>query len=235
MFLYACNEDTEPSKSVEANSKMENLIAQIDLGAKGYVDFVETEPGEIIVDATIASPEILPDDELTPVALYEYVSGEAAPEQLVAAYHKVEQGLGSDDVQNRDEDLLAGAIIDTKHESIGAKLDISASEFQRRFCPGRFTGNKVPDYGYCLLNRTNTTKITRGNCYSMYTYASPYRGTIRHRLRYKSGGKWVVFRDKNVLQGYWSYIAQYGSKRGRESTVFEAAGDGYHHTVFGNN
>ncbi|MCB0396588.1 MAG: hypothetical protein KDD36_08045, partial [Flavobacteriales bacterium] len=156
---------------------------------------------------------------MNPVELYKYVSGNDAPAQLVEAY---EATVKNHTPADRFEKELIG---EAQSENTP---QMSATTFQNNYCYSGW------DYLYCWVNRTGTSYVQNYK-FSMHANSSPYRGTIRHRLRYKSWGSWHTVRDFVVLQNQVSYIYSSGTWRTRESKVFEASGDGYHHSIRGTN
>ena len=66
----------------------------------------------------------------------------------------------------------------------------------------------------------------------MRSYVHSYRGSVTHRLRRKNTwGKWKTLYSQTVPEGYISYLNNSTMvKYTHESRVYNAGGDGYHHS-----
>jgi hypothetical protein len=195
----------------------EKILTTIDLGEDGKIEFSEFAPGEILISALVRNTVELPKKKLNSVEYYEFIKKENAPQVLVAANIRAEKYIDVTGPEAPEADEIM--------EPLSKAERMSAQEFSDTYCP------TAPwDYGYCWLNRTGTSYVKKW-CFSMDAYASPYRGTIRHRLKKGS----TVVRDHTVLENWVSHISSTSPWRTRESKVFEADGDGYHHTIYGLN
>ncbi|MCB0396587.1 MAG: hypothetical protein KDD36_08040 [Flavobacteriales bacterium] len=232
MLFSACEkeaiEQTNPMnlsvKEQNRNQQIEgeSLIASLDLGAKGFINFSRLDDGELIVSGVVSTEGVLPNvnEQLPPADLYTLVSGKEAPKALIEAYEEVMSKYSTQGEVRKDQ-TAEGVIENTPLMSSGT--------FKDKYCPQNW------DYLYCWTNRTGTSYVEAYK-YSMHSHASPYRGSVRHRLRYKSFGSWKLVRDYVTEVGETTLFSCYGPlRRTRESKVFEASGDGYHHSIYGTN
>jgi hypothetical protein len=224
--LVSCN-DIAPMKTTEQEI-VESLktIASIDLGKVGMVEFIETEPGNLVTTGLFASIETMaPYKDLNPVELYERMSGKKAPVELVDAYQRALDAAKepTNVVPPPDLDVNEAIQGNDKADKV-AKPYMSSWEFETEYC-GNLTSY---DFSICLTNRTGDNWYTR-NCSLIINYISPYRGTVRFQAEYWTGSAYFTHYDRQVEQDYTLFYSISGAKRYRRMKIIEASGDGYHH------
>jgi hypothetical protein len=201
----------------------------VDLEEDGYIKFIELEPGELVVDVTLRSMDLVPADaDISPLELYEYFTGNEAPAALKKAFARVpEPG------ENIDTEKVAVEEGGVDMPAAQAKRQLTDADFQAHYCA---TGTcdwcdwDWSDSCVSCTGCTGTRYVTR-YCSYMRTTVHPYRGNVRLCLMCWSGSTWYTLLDRIVLQGTIVYVCRYGSTCNRRSKVFEADGDLYNFSV----
>ena len=100
VFFSACEKEAittqkQVSEKIQTNESHltaeETLLARIDMGKDGFVEFSQFPDGEVLA-AGVLNKDVLPEaaGQLTPVQFYEALSHQAAPQQLKTAFAQAE-------------------------------------------------------------------------------------------------------------------------------------------------
>lgn len=232
LLVFISCSDLSPVKTVSNDTDNHmNPIASVDIGAEGKVEFFEPEPGCLITEGVYSSQEALAFcKELDPVALYEYFSGETAPDALKEAHKRSQSSVkgSSQNAVSVNDDIngdINGEVI-----PVLKKTNMSASDFIAQFC------NDVTDFDFsvCLTNRTGNNAYIRTCTYWKYI-VNPYRGNVVFKYLRWNGSSYEVIRQRQVLEGKWySYAVASQSPVKRKFELNEANDDGYHYCHKGN-
>lgn len=238
--FYSCQKNDEVltvedlPQAVEEVS--EKLLAQIDYGESGKIDFIQLSDGELLVNALVKKEINLPTDEdLDPVEFYEKVMNKTAPSALIKATKLVKERaeLYYSNISSSEEVEIQEPTVFNSLQQKQTGLTENAEWFRDNYCRNA----NGDDFTFCWVNGTGTSYVKRGNSIFLTGYASPYRGIIRHQLKVDS----KVKVDHLVREGWVSRVtSSYGNPPllifgppTRESLVFEADNDIYNHSVFG--
>jgi hypothetical protein len=169
---------------------------------------------------------------MTHAALYEAMSGEAAPTALVEAEGRARAARAvakADPSTGSERRSVHDPLVDTGTSKTGTGTPFSSlteDEFMRLYCPSGWS------YLYCWTSRTDDYWLWRTG-YSMYTNLNTYRGSLIHELAYWSNGGWIIYVSRVVPQDYISYIGAWGVIIPRLTNVAQAGGDAYHLSIYG--
>ena len=229
-----------------AQAASSRLLTTLTFKDGSFVEFHEAAPGEVAVlsqspadskDTPSVSQEVLKnldDGEITILDLYRLLSGEAQPpEVLLEAQARVEQArqttktpgevLAPPEKSRLDEATLPDNTQDAFQRSA---LVGTGTWFRENYCP------LTTDYCRCLLYRTGNGSITKYTG-QMRSVTYPYRGTVTHKLEYWFFAGYVTSIQQTVPQGWVGQIWVTGSSKFRRASMTNAAGDGFHWSVYG--
>ena len=153
-------------------------LALARLGEHGFVRFYQTSPGIVMIEeggSLLEERQRDPEEEhMNPVELYEYLSGEPAPEALVAAVEEV--GPVSDAQVAQSQTLSAPAQLSSVPKSSSAEglNDLSHYYFRQSYC--RKTDRY---YGWLNSYGPGSIKTSGTNFFNSGVYA--INGTMRFR------------------------------------------------------
>lgn len=210
------NGDEEPNIKPFAAFEDENL---------GKVEFVEYEPGELLVSVVTSSHDA---EELLGTKgiaeLYETLIGEPLPERFESAIESDEkQEAGEDDVVIEGES--DGVDVDLKLADGDGSVEDHPNTAEWEFLDYHCDGTML----WCWTNRTGSGSYQNWAKRQTSTVI-PYRGTVTHRMQAKNvWNNWKTVRTNTVAAGQKSYIWAYSNvARSKKSEVYNASGDGYH-------
>lgn len=222
--LVACSDSADDSLDGGPPSQ---LLASSELAGAGRIEIYEPIPGELALIYT-GPAEIdremfaeLERGTVTPAALYEAISGEAAPPAVAEA-----EGRALAARARAEADPPA----DSEIPSVPDRLTYSMPEgdFIRDYCPTNW------DYLYCWASRTGYGAAPHLGT-SMYTYLNLFRNSAVHQLSYWEDSRWITFVSRVTPQDWLSYIYMFGDRRWRQTEILQADGSGYHASIFGQN
>jgi hypothetical protein len=195
-------------------------IASVVLDSGDVVDFLEPAPGVIVISSD--APVDLPDGPMAPVALYESLSGEAAPAALVEAQRRADEA--------RAGLTFTGAGLEGVRPPARAEVAaLSAADFAAAWCsPGGAT------FAYCWTNSTGNYEIDVGRVDWVHAHANMFSGSATLSMyRRDFWGNWdLIFSD--TVTGWATVITQSTTDRDRYLIkMSNASGDTYHLSVHG--
>lgn len=205
-------------------------LASLRLQGGARVEFLEPEAGRVIVVADAALPQL--DRKIAPAALYEQLSGQAAPAALrdaearsIARQRARTLGpVAPDQTLEPASDLrrdLPGGVASTAQ-------GLSAADFSASYCPSGSFG-----FYFCMTNRTGDGSHDISSVDWLRAYANAYRGQVQLKLSYRNmWGNWINIYNQTVPEDTVKTV--YTSDNDRYLTeVTQASGDGYHWSVYG--
>ncbi|MBN1697312.1 MAG: hypothetical protein JW881_07345 [Spirochaetales bacterium] len=205
-------EDAEPA-----------LINHLNLGDEGSVDFYEPVPGEILVLGIFNSGDIVDEIEgKSPPEIYEYLTGETAPEVIQSAYEASLDAACRETAESGDDENIQ------LPDMAGTRMP--PEEFRDRYC--RPAG--IYDYTYCLLSRTNNYSIIR-TASLMVNRVHAYRGNFNFAHRYLDGDSYRTVCNVLMPEGRTLFVYSQGIRTRRMAQIYNATGDYWHLSVYGNN
>ena len=196
--------------------------------AYGKVSFIELEPGELLV-VTLTPDEAADGDVVQvedPFELYEQLSGEPLPERFAALrdVDRTSSTEGDEEMSDSGEVELPSLAADEPGvQATLTKETISEETFMSRNCGF--------DRGWCWTSRTNTSYFQKRDTY-IRGWVHCYRGKVTHKIHRKNTwGNWVAKYETDVPAGHTSTEALFTVvPYTMESRVYNASGDGYHHS-----
>ncbi|WP_437617839.1 hypothetical protein [Sorangium sp. So ce1151] len=209
-------------------------ITTLRLANDAEVRFYEPEEGLVLTFTTGEVPGAA--EELPPVALYEALSGHAAPQVLIDAQARMDQArlargprrtsTEADLVEETPPSPQAGAA-----EGLGvAAQALSATSFQSSFC-----NTAGVDFDYCWTDSSvsRTTEISSVNW--LHAHADAISGAIQMTVSYKNTwGNWIVVFDQTVsAAGGVTLYDTVNNDRYRVTISSVNSGDVYHLAIHG--
>jgi hypothetical protein len=188
-------------------------------GAK--LEIYELRPGTLAVVATGDLPESI--EGKSPVAIYETIAAERAPAELISTEARIAAARAG-----RTDSVPGSMEVGSPERTTIASL--TESQFQSSWCdPG------TVDFDYCFLSRTGTYAAWFYNIDWIHAHVNAYRGTITHAMWYRSGAfNWNLINfDTTTGSSYVSTFEETGNGD-YEVSITDAAGDGYHLSMHGN-
>ncbi len=215
----------------------DNVLASLSLKDGSFVQFNETNPGEIVVSvltpmaggaSIVGSVSVASLEQLDAVGKFKALAGGAAvPAALVQAQARVKAAAA----QSVARDGKPTTATRSPASAVAMVPALAGSTFQSNYCP-----NSGYSFNFCLLNRTGSGYVQRSAKY-MKSTVNAYKGNVGHKLQYRSCILWSCSWKTNISwtvpQGYTQSILVSGSKKTRKASTYEASGDGYHWAVFG--
>jgi hypothetical protein len=218
LIFSGCHMDIEPYNNT---NDLIQPIVELDLGAEGSIQFYEVDSEEILVTGLFNSKETALDlDGKNSLEVYEYFTGDEAPDVLQQAYADVQAAMMTDtNTTGGNMDVIPPQNNDTR---------MSGSEFQSRYCP--FGANF--DFIYCWVNCTNDYTIQL-KVHDMYNRIHADNGSIGAYHKYYKWPRWRTVVNTTLLQGQtlWTYSS--GIRRSRKTRVYNGSGDNWHLAVTG--
>lgn len=227
--VVSCNQmpaSGSEEAQVEQNS---GVIASLDFGSDGKVEFIEVEPGGLLTSATYSSIEAFaPYKDLNPVELYETLSESEAPASLVAAYQQAKAAAKTESNITPPPDFKNDEVIKEDNSQELAKTQMNFNEFAMTYC----MGIGECDFGTCVGNATAKTEysVYAGQ---MYNYVHSEDGWIRFRSHYWTGSSWFQLNNQWVGPEQTKSNSYIGVTRYIKETVDYAAGKHYHYAFMG--
>ncbi len=220
--------ETETSASPESVDDTETLepFAVFESADYGTVQFFEPEEGGLEMAAMTpdGAPGAQRITDASPFDIYEELAREALAERFTRP------GADSGESGDAAEELLsdAGAVdvgvaLPTPGTLTLTKESMTTDKFINNYC--------ILEEEWCWTNRTNTSYFQKRTDY-MRSYVHSYRGQVTHRMRRKNTwGNWKTLYSVTVEPGYTStYTSIPLFPYTTESKVYNADGDGYHHS-----
>lgn len=250
--------------NASAADKTARLLARLSLQDGSIVEFYSPMAGEIVIfqdrqadrqhdtkSRTSAhnALDIQFMEGLTPVEMYQLLSGE---EDVPAALREAQNQGVQRSAQFRESDE---PLPKRWHEK-SVQSDTQQNDEEQRFvkslclpggCPEPPVGSGEWFRKYhcgwsdafctCQTNRTGSGAIVKKS-QEMHSTVYPYRGTVTHKLEYRSCGFLGLFCSyhhnitRDVAQGWVSHIKAWGSDRHRRASMLNADADGFHWSVY---
>jgi hypothetical protein len=244
LFALGCSgqgtsseEQSTPGAETTAASSTK-LLAELKASDGTEYSFLQTATGDLALGIRADHAVDLSDAlSRTPSlsALYEKLSGRAAPESLVLADRQlaakgVKTAVGSQpSIEGTASPFDKGvrAAPPPASDGVGRSSQIlSSSEFQNQFCPSGW------DFLYCWPDTGGNPYVQRNSWY-LEGAMSATNCYTRFRYRYYDSGNWYTLVDRIANPGSYWYYYQYGSTRSRRFEVLSNDGCGVRFSVFG--
>ncbi|HKO48521.1 MAG TPA: hypothetical protein VJV79_12405 [Polyangiaceae bacterium] len=168
-------------------------------------------------------------------ALYEKLSGKAAPAALVSADRELAakgaqkelESQASKDGSVPQFDMGVRQTSPSTNDGVGRNTQLLTSgEFQNLYCPSGW------DFLYCWPNTGGNPYVQRTSWY-LEGAMSATNCYTRFRYRYYDDGNWYTLVDRIANPGsHWHYY-QYGSTRSRRFEILSNDGCGVRYSAFG--
>jgi hypothetical protein len=215
------------------------ILATLRLEGGGLVQFLKTQSGEILIieqAPTDKAQEIAERPPgMTPSELFEYLSGEPAPDALVEAEENATTAIEEPDVE---EALATGPQPYVPQETpttVHLKIKISDDWFRRIYC-------KSSGYSYSRCWVRTTCSRAYPGC-GMTGYGAVFshvvnalQGNVTMRLQEWDGRMWRDSRQSPIVvyEGGLSKLSVFSwQKRWRRAIVYNAQNDIYHNAIYG--
>ncbi|MBN2436532.1 MAG: hypothetical protein JXK07_14835 [Spirochaetes bacterium] len=217
-------------ENIDYDNNME-IIEQIELDDGGYVHFLSSETGELLVaSVSKENPEILVNK--SPVEIYESLTGKTAPRRLVEASRiEYEYNDTGEDNENEENDFQT-PVNDVDASEIASENEMSKKNSMRLTFAGRMSAEEfIERYGFNYGDQTYLwTDVTgtgwaKSKCYTVSTDLVALRGKAIHKVQYKNSvlSKWKTVYAQVVPMGYRSHIMYGTSKKKRKKCyVYES-------------
>ncbi len=229
--IFSCNQTPTSGENEGTTEQNSGIIAFLDIGSSGSVEFFETEPGCLVTSATVSSMDALaPYKGLNPVAFYEALSGSEAPASLVAAYQRAMDAAKIQTKELPPPDFRNDGLIADANSAELAKTQMEFNEFVSMYCMGM---GEV-DFGRCVGDATGYASFQVWAA-EMYNYVHAKQGNITFKTQWwnSSTNQWVTMNSQTVYQGQTKSYSFVGITRYRRVSVSNAVGDIYHYAFMG--
>ncbi len=225
--------DQTPASSVDEVRTEHNssIIASLNIGSYGSVEFFETEPGCLVTSATVSSMDALaPYKGLNPVEFYEALSGSDAPVCLVAAYQRAKDAAKTQSNEVPPPDFKNDELITDATADELAKTKMEFNEFVSAYCMGM----GIVDFGTCIGDATGSSSYQVWAA-EMYNYVHAKQGSLTFKTQWwnSSTNQWVTMNNQTVYQGQTKSYSFVGITRYRRISVSNATSDIYHYAFMG--
>jgi len=221
----------------ESAESASTVLAELKTSDGTEYSFLQTRTGDLVIgvgsDHAIDLSDAL---NKTPslTALYEKLSGTAAPEQLRLADVRLAEQKAKGEAQapnsNSATEFNMGkaAGLPATSDGVGRSTQLlSKAAFEDKFC------NSGWDFLYCWSDTGGNPAVQRYSYYFQGAMSATNCNT-RFRFRYYDDGDWYTIVDRIASPGsYWHYY-QYGSSRSRRFEILNNDGCGVRFAAFGN-
>ena len=234
LLIVSCSNQPVQEEITASSSEM-NIVASIDVGEKGKIDFVEEEPGCLVVSGLFLMEDFSPAfQSMNPVELYEAFKGEKAPAALKKAFRKVlemrnEKAVSVVPKPEIPEIPEVPELNNDDGPEGLSKTTMSAEDFEDNCCV-----EYCVEFLECFTNRSSDMGYLK-NCYEMKSWTNSYTGSVTFYAYYWNGSSWILQYTKQVTQGMTWAFTVWGSKRWRYFYVHKNnSSDRFHFSVMGN-
>jgi hypothetical protein len=219
------------------------LLARVEMNGGTQVRFLQPQPGEVLVVAkgSVDVPKALVElgaGRLTPVEVYETLSGQRAPDVLSSAVDAaararreadgvVVPGPASNGGSNNHSNHGTAALRYNGPQIVPASC-FSSSWFRENHCGGN------SDFEYCWTDLTGNPWVQR-DCRGIWGVTASVSGTYVFEYRYHDWQGWHTGYSTTVNTCEWYYAYGSGSKRDRRVHVLYGTGNVKHFSVRGFN
>lgn len=229
--IVSCNQMPASGENEVKTEQNSTIVASLDFGSEGSVEFIEPEPGLLITSATFPSIDAMaPYKDLNAVELYEALSGSDAPASLVTAYRKAKEAAKTESNEPPPPDFKDDELVTEENSDALAKTQMSANEFAIAYC----MGIGICDFGTCVGDANGYSSYYKWGA-EWYNHVHAKQGNVFHTVqRWNSNlRRWEYVKAVWIYQGQTHSYSLTGTTRYYKASVSYAASSTYHYAYMG--